>query len=247
MDHDLNGLIQRCKWFTEPQIKSYVQQLMKALHYCHRNRILHRDVKGFHSRSALHASALSNAASNLLISNNGTLKLADFGLARPLETSQTHYTNHVITLWYRPPELLLGASQYGPSIDIWSAGCILGELLQRQVLFQGKTETEQLDRIWRVCGSPTKESWPAASKLKLWDVMDIKTQPRRLREHFRHLPESAIDLLDTMLTLDPDHRATAEQCLASEYFSIEPLPANAADMPKFNSSHEFMFLRKSKK
>jgi len=115
MDHDLTGLADRPGIrFTVPQIKCYMKQLLTGLTYCHLNNILHRDIKG----------------SNLLIDNQGVLKLADFGLARPcvLENSKS-LTNRVITLWYRPPELLLGTQTYGPAVDMWSAGCIFAELL----------------------------------------------------------------------------------------------------------------------
>jgi cyclin-dependent kinase 12/13 len=115
MDHDLAGLADRPGMkFSIPQIKCYMHQLLTGLNYCHLNNILHRDIKG----------------ANLLIDNNGILKLADFGLARScaLENSRA-LTNRVITLWYRPPELLLGTQAYGPAVDTWSAGCIFAELL----------------------------------------------------------------------------------------------------------------------
>ena len=122
MDHDLTGLAGRegIK-FSVPQIKCYMQQLLTGLNYCHLNNILHRDIKG----------------ANLLIDNNGVLKLADFGLARScaLENSRA-LTNRVITLWYRPPELLLGTQAYGPAVDTWSAGCIFAELLLGKPILQ---------------------------------------------------------------------------------------------------------------
>jgi cyclin-dependent kinase 12/13 len=122
MDHDLTGLAGRegIK-FSIPQIKCYMQQLLTGLNYCHLNNILHRDIKG----------------ANLLIDNNGVLKLADFGLARScaLENSRA-LTNRVITLWYRPPELLLGTQAYGPAVDTWSAGCIFAELLLGKPILQ---------------------------------------------------------------------------------------------------------------
>jgi len=115
MDHDLTGLAERPGLtFTVPQVKCYMKQLLTGLYYCHRNNVLHRDIKG----------------SNLLIDNQGNLKLADFGLARPYSNENANpLTNKVITLWYRPPELLLGTQTYGPAVDMWSAGCIFAELL----------------------------------------------------------------------------------------------------------------------
>jgi cyclin-dependent kinase 12/13 len=126
MDHDLTGLADRPGLrFTVPQIKCYMKQLLTGLHYCHVNQVLHRDIKG----------------SNLLIDNEGNLKLADFGLARSYSHDHTgNLTNRVITLWYRPPELLLGATKYGPAIDMWSVGCIFAELLHAKPILPGKNE-----------------------------------------------------------------------------------------------------------
>ncbi|RDX73795.1 Cyclin-dependent kinase C-1, partial [Mucuna pruriens] len=127
MDHDLTGLADRPGMrFTVPQIKCYMRQLLTGLHYCHVNQVLHRDIKG----------------SNLLIDNEGNLKLADFGLARSFSNDQNaNLTNRVITLWYRPPELLLGTTKYGPAVDMWSVGCIFAELLQGKPIFPGKDES----------------------------------------------------------------------------------------------------------
>ncbi|KAK9994046.1 hypothetical protein SO802_023749, partial [Lithocarpus litseifolius] len=128
MDHDLTGLADRPGLrFTVPQIKCYMKQLLTGLHYCHVNQVLRRDIKG----------------SNLLIDNEGNLKLADFGLARSVSTDHTgNLTNRVITLWYRPPEFLLGATKYGPAVDMWSVGCIFAELLNGKPILPGKNELE---------------------------------------------------------------------------------------------------------
>ncbi|PIO63993.1 hypothetical protein TELCIR_14390 [Teladorsagia circumcincta] len=108
----------------------------KGLEYCHAAGFLHRDIK----------------CSNILLNNRGELKIADFGLARYYSSDQERlYTNRVITLWYRPPELLLGDEHYGPAIDVWSIGCILGEFFTRKPLFQGNNEAAQLDLISRDC------------------------------------------------------------------------------------------------
>ncbi|KAJ0054010.1 hypothetical protein Pint_02256 [Pistacia integerrima] len=126
MEHDLMGLASLPGMkFTEPQVKCYMKQLLSGLEHCHSHGVLHRDIKG----------------SNLLIDNNGVLKIADFGLAtffNPKDSSPM--TSRVVTLWYRPPELLLGASHYGVAVDLWSAGCILGELFTRKPILPGKTE-----------------------------------------------------------------------------------------------------------
>ncbi|XP_043720293.1 cyclin-dependent kinase C-2-like isoform X2 [Telopea speciosissima] len=215
MDHDLTGLSDRPGMrFSVPQIKCYMRQLLTGLHYCHVNQVLHRDIKG----------------SNLLIDNEGNLKLADFGLARSFSNDHNgNLTNRVITLWYRPPELLLGTTKYGPAVDMWSVGCIFAELLHGKPIFPGKDEPEQLNKIFELCGAPDESNWP---------------MKRRLREVFRHFDRHALELLDRMLTLNPSQRISAEDALDAEYFWADPLPCDPKSLPKYESSHEFQTKKK---
>ncbi|EEH59683.1 uncharacterized protein MICPUCDRAFT_14515 [Micromonas pusilla CCMP1545] len=226
MDHDLTGLADRPGMkFSEPQIKCYMKQLLTGLYYCHRNNILHRDIKG----------------SNLLIDNNGILKLADFGLARSCasESSKT-LTNRVITLWYRPPELLLGTQFYGPAVDMWSAGCIFAELLLGKPILPGKNELEQLDLMFKLCGSPVPVDWPEVELLP-WasSFVGKKRFPRRVQDVFRRFSRSARSLVESFLTLNPTHRISARDALDSDYFWEEPIPCSPQDLPKYEPSHEF--------
>jgi len=226
MDHDLTGLADRPGMkFSLPQIKCYMQQLLRGLHYCHTNNILHRDIKG----------------SNLLINNEGILKLADFGLARSYTNENAHpLTNRVITLWYRPPELLLGTQQYGPSVDMWSAGCILAELLYGKPILPGKSEMEQLELIFKLCGSPTKENWPEAEKLPWAKTFKFKKPyPRRVREVFSRFTPSAKDLVERFLALDPSKRINAADALDADWFWEEPLACEPHTLPRYEPSHEF--------
>ncbi|XP_052196226.1 cyclin-dependent kinase C-1 [Diospyros lotus] len=231
MDHDLTGLADRPGLrFTIPQIKCYMRQLLTGLHYCHVNQVLHRDIKG----------------SNLLIDNEGNLKLADFGLARSFSNDHNaNLTNRVITLWYRPPELLLGATKYGPAVDMWSVGCIFAELLNGKPILPGKNEPEQLNKIFELCGSPDEINWPGVSKIP-WYNKFKPTRPmkRRVREVFRHFDHHALDLLDKMLTLDPSQRISAKDALDAEYFWTDPLPCDPKSLPKYESSHEFQTKKK---
>lgn len=127
MEHDLSGLISRKYDFTLPIIKGIMKQILLGLEYLHENNIIHRDIKG----------------ANILLNNRGEVKLADFGLARlhnPDNRIVKVYTNRVVTLWYRSPELLLGEHNYGPAIDMWSVGCVFVELLQGSPPFRGIIE-----------------------------------------------------------------------------------------------------------
>ena len=125
------------------------------------------------------------------------MKLADFGLARLYNAKDKDrpYTNKVITLWYRPPELLLGEERYGPAIDVWSCGCILGELFLKRPMFQANSELVQLEEISKRCGSPQPSNWPNVINLPLWTSLRLKRNyRRRLREDMSFLPTSALDL-----------------------------------------------------
>jgi len=202
MDHDLKKVLHHS---TPSQVKVYMDQLLKGLHYCHVNNVLHRDIKG----------------ANLLISGGKLLKLADFGLARPF-TREGTLTNHVITLWYRPPELLLGATNYAEAVDIWSVGCIFAEFFLKKPLFPGRTEQDQLSKIFELCGSPNEENWPGVSKLPLYKTMAIHPvtpTKRRLRDMLQNFDHHAVDLIERMLILNPTQRISAQDALAAAYFT----------------------------
>lgn len=239
MDHDLTGLMDTPSVrFTEAQVKCYMAQLLSGLEYCHRHEVLHRDIKG----------------SNLLIDNNGNLKIADFGLARSYGEAGRRYTNRVITLWYRPPELLLGANEYGPSVDMWSVGCLLAELLTRKPLFPGKDEAEQLDLIFQVMGSPNEVTWPGWRNLpQARLVSDSRVYPPKLERYFKKqaahssAPSSPaiIDLLTNMLRLDPERRISAADALGHRWFQEEPYACRKDELPTHaESTHEFQAKRR---
>ncbi|TKW27532.1 hypothetical protein SEVIR_3G263000v4 [Setaria viridis] len=231
MDHDLTGLSDRPGMqFTIPQIKCYMRQLLFGLHYCHINQVLHRDIKG----------------SNLLIDNHGILKLADFGLARSFSNDHNaHLTNRVITLWYRPPELLLGSTKYGLAVDMWSVGCIFAELLSGKPILPGKNEPEQLTKIFELCGTPDELNWPGVTKMPWYNnFKPSRPIKRRVKEAFKHFDRHALDLLEKMLTLDPSQRISAKDALDAEYFWTDPRPADPHTLPKYESSHEFQTKKK---
>ncbi|KAL0004506.1 hypothetical protein SO802_012067 [Lithocarpus litseifolius] len=230
MEHDLKGLMETMKQpFSQSEVKCLMLQLLEGVKYLHDNWVLHRDLK----------------TSNLLLNNRGDLKICDFGLARQYGSPLKPYTHLVVTLWYRAPELLLGAKLYSTAIDMWSLGCIMAELLSKEPLFNGKTEVDQLDKIFRILGTPNETIWPGFSKLPGVKVNFVKHQYNLLRKKFPAtsftgspvLSDSGFDLLNKLLTYDPEKRITAEAALNHEWFREVPLPKSKEFMPTFPAQH----------
>uniref|UniRef100_A0AA96NG55 [RNA-polymerase]-subunit kinase n=1 Tax=Phyllostachys edulis TaxID=38705 RepID=A0AA96NG55_PHYED len=218
MDHDLTGLVAAAAAsgarFSLPQVKCYMKQLLSGIELCHNKGVLHRDIK----------------SSNLLVSNDGILKLADFGLAASFDPDNTRpMTSQVITLWYRPPELLLGATHYGVGVDLWSVGCILAELLLGEPIFPGRTEVEQLHKIFKLCGTPPEDYW---EKMK-FPHPTFKPYERCIAEKFKDVAPSTLSLLVTLLSIDPDMRGTATDALNSEFFRTEPYACEPSSLPRY--------------
>ncbi|KAI9020503.1 kinase-like domain-containing protein [Hyaloraphidium curvatum] len=188
-------------------VKSYLYQLVRGLEYCHARRILHRDLK----------------PQNLLIDQQGALKLADFGLARAFGIPLRSYTHEVVTLWYRAPEILLGSRHYSTAVDIWSVGCIFAEMCNRSPLFPGDSEIDELFRIFRVLGTPREETWRGVSQLPDYKESFPMWNPQNLANVVRNLDEEGLDLLQKMLAYDPALRISAKRALRHDYFRDVPI------------------------
>lgn len=239
LHHDLTGLLNHPSFTLTPAHKKHLaKQLFEGLDYLHRRGVLHRDIK----------------AANILISKTGELKLADFGLARFYQKrSKQDYTNRVITIWYRSPELLLGETQYGPAVDIWSAACVLVEIFCRLAIFPGDgTEINQLDKIYGVLGTPSRSEWPGIAELQWYELLrpSHRIQSSFADKYRERVSPEAFELLQAMFLYDPANRPTAADVLEHPYFTTEePRPAQVVELEQLEGDwHEFesKALRKEK-
>ncbi|CAK7218874.1 hypothetical protein SCUCBS95973_003631 [Sporothrix curviconia] len=244
VEHDLKSILEDMPQpFLASEVKTLLRQLAAGVDYLHSRWILHRDLK----------------TSNLLLNNRGQLKIADFGMARYCSEDESpnssgssssssggsgHLTPLVVTLWYRAPELLLGARRYGRAVDMWSVGCIFGELLTREPLLQGKNEADELARIFDLCGVPTDASWPGFRRLPNARALRLppssapaasQSTMASIRAKFPLLTTAGCQLLSSLLALDPEQRPTADEMLGHEYFRQDPRAKQEAMFPTFPS------------
>lgn len=214
MQTDLEAVIRDRNIVLSPaDIKSYMLMTLKGLAYCHKKWVLHRDMK----------------PNNLLIGEDGQLKLADFGLARIFGSPDRRLTHQVFALWYRAPELLFGSKQYGSGVDVWAAACIFAELLLRRPFLQGSTDIDQLGKIFQAFGTPRPSQWP--DMVYLPDYVEYQYVPAPpLRSLFPMASDDALDLLSKMFTYDPGARISIQQVLEHRYFSSAPPPTDPAKL-----------------
>uniref|UniRef100_T1J4D4 cyclin-dependent kinase n=1 Tax=Strigamia maritima TaxID=126957 RepID=T1J4D4_STRMM len=194
-------------------VKLFLFQLLRGLAYCHKRRILHRDLK----------------PQNLLINEKGELKLADFGLARAISVPTKTYSNEVVTLWYRPPDVLLGSTEYSTPIDMWGVGCIFFEMACGRPLFPGSAIEDQLNRIFKVFGTPDFTNWPGIRSNEELPYSFPIYEPERLHNRAPRLDNDAQDLINKFLCYEAKKRISAQDAMVHQYFSC--LGANLHKLP----------------
>lgn len=192
-------------------IKKIIYQVCKSINYLHEQNIVHRDIK----------------PENLLVDSNNKLKLCDFGFARSIKTAKDNLTDYVATRWYRSPELLLTSGSYGPEVDNWSIGCIMGELTDGDPLFPGDNEVDQLIVIQKVIGKFTDEQCEMFSKNPHFSGYNLPevTKPETLeRRYMGKLSKHAINFMKQLLNPDPKLRLKGEDIFKHPYFENYPDP-----------------------
>lgn len=227
-EHDLLQIIHyhthpEKKPIPESTVKSVLWQLLNGVSYLHQNWVLHRDLK----------------PANIMVSSNGVVKIGDLGLARLFSNPlQSLFVGDkvVVTIWYRAPELLLGARHYTPAIDLWAVGCIFAELLSLRPIFKGEEakmdkknvpfQRNQTQKVVEILGTPTAEKWPSLPKYPEYQSLQaMKTYPPSLETWYHNVGCSnpkGFNLLSSLLEYDPAKRLTANEALLHPYFSEAP-------------------------
>ncbi|XP_060522691.1 cyclin-dependent kinase 20 isoform X1 [Cylas formicarius] len=199
------------------QVKTYAKMLLKGVGYMHSRKIMHRDIK----------------PGNLLISPCRVLKIADFGLARIYDKDKRRlYSHQVATRWYRAPELLYGSRTYTNSVDLWSVGCILAEMINRAPLFPGESDIEQLAIVLNALGTPNERNWPGVKDLPDYNKIRFReSNARSWRIMIPKADEPTLELIKNLICYNDNNRLQAKQCLNHHFFAVEPKPAALYDMP----------------
>ncbi|XP_054461319.1 cyclin-dependent kinase 16 isoform X5 [Anoplopoma fimbria] len=209
LDKDLKQYLDDCgNIINVHNVKLFLFQLLRGLSYCHRRKVLHRDLK----------------PQNLLINERGELKLADFGelngLARAKSIPTKTYSNEVVTLWYRPPDILLGSTNYSTHIDMWGVGCIFYEMMTGRPLFPGSTVEEELHFIFKLLGTPTEQSWSGISSNDQFVAQNYPLyRAERLSNHTPRLSSEGVELLSKFLQFEGKKRISAAESMNHRYFS----------------------------
>jgi len=201
-------------------VKKFIYQLLIGLHFMHSRRMLHRDLK----------------PQNLLIDSYGTLKIADFGLARTFGVPMRTYTHEIVTLWYRGPEVLLGTRHYATSIDIWSVGCIMAEMVTGSPLCAGDSEIGQLFKIFQTFGTPKEEDWPGLKSLPDYKPVFPNWKPGKAIEVLSALDPYGYDMFSRMMVYEPCRRISAKAALRHGYFQQQQASSSSSSTPPLSSA-----------
>nr|XP_002738242.1 PREDICTED: cyclin-dependent kinase 17-like [Saccoglossus kowalevskii] len=204
LEKDLKQYMDDCgNIMSMNNVMLFLYQLLRGLAYCHKSRVLHRDLK----------------PQNLLINEKGELKLADFGLARAKSVPTKTYSNEVVTLWYRPPDVLLGSTEYSTHIDMWGVGCIFYEMAAGRPLFPGSTVEDELHLIWKLLGTPTEDTWPGISFNDEFQSYSFPYyDPEPLINHSPRIDPDGIDLLKKLLQFEGINRISARDAMKHPFF-----------------------------
>ncbi|KAJ3204001.1 Cyclin-dependent kinase 10 [Clydaea vesicula] len=217
----LDNMTNNSKYFRPAEVKCLLKQLLKGLDHLHENFIIHRDLK----------------MSNLLLTANGTLKIADFGLARKFTMPVKPMTQKVVTLWYRAPELLFGEINYTKKIDMWSVGCIFSELILGEPLLPGKVELEQINLIIKLFGTPNEKIWPGFKDLPLNKLLkNIPFQEyNNLRQRFKNSNVTSLTLkfVEKFFIFNSEKRINCYAALKDDYFKEKPFECAKSNLPTF--------------
>jgi serine/threonine protein kinase len=203
LPYDLKSYMEKfIKRFTEKERRTLLYHIIRGVEYLHSRTILHRDLK----------------PCNILVTKKGLPKITDFGLGRRFTLPIGCYTHEIATLYYRPPEILLGTYEYSTPVDIWALGCIFAEIYNGRILFRGESEIGQLYAIFQVLGTPNEGCWNGVSQLKDYKHNFPQWKPKDLSKLCSSIDNEGIDLLKKMLTYDPLKRITAREALEHVFF-----------------------------
>lgn len=242
LDSDLHRIIQSPQPLTDAHHRYFMYQLVRGVGYLHKHNIIHRDLK----------------PGNLLVTRNCELRITDFGLAREKPESEANVegeegdgelhpmTQHVVTRWYRPPELMLTPDGlYTDAVDMWSVGCILGELLGRQPLFPGKNFVHQLQLIFGVIGAPPDaETRRVRNRQARKFLESVRTKQKiPFTKVYTSAPSAAHELLESLLLFEPSMRLTAAASLGQRYFANLSYARDAPPDPPVATDCDFSFER----
>jgi cyclin-dependent kinase 1 len=204
LDKDLKKYMDNCTGLLSPKlVKSYLLQMLRGLAYCHARGVMHRDLK----------------PQNMLVTRDGRLKLADFGLARSFCPPIRPLTHEVVTLWYRPPEILMGSQTYSPPMDVWAIGTIFVEMVTKRPLFPGDSEIDQLYKIFRQLGTPNEAVWTGVTQLQDWNSSFPTWYKSPFTSAFvENVDGNGLELLESFLYYCPKDRITSKDALNHPFF-----------------------------